>query len=255
MKIGGFPSLTFAVKGVGVGLPQAKPVKFHPGQRPYIRRAACKFRRLFVCDKIWYDRHRKIRWEAEILTSKDTAQQRTAGGVEYTLVRKSVKNMNLRVRKDGTVQVSANPRMPAARTDAFVAAHADWIRAKQSEVCRRMENAPELPTMEQARQRFEEISSRIYPLFAGVLGNRPPEIRVSRMSSRWGVCYPDQHRITLALGLAAVPQPLIYYVVLHEYCHFVQPNHQKPFWDLMERYMPDAKLRRKVLQTYPCRKQ
>lgn len=189
------------------------------------------------------------------MPNQNTSQQRCAGGVEYTLARKNVKNMNLRVKKDGTALVNANPRMPVAQIDAFVAAHADWIRQKQEQAKQRMANAAPLPDPAQAQQCFEQVSRRIYPLFAKVLGDSPAEIRVSRMSSRWGVCYPDQHRITLALGLAAVPQPLIDYVVLHEYCHFVHQNHQKPFWDLMEHYMPDAKLRRKLLQTYPCRKE
>lgn len=189
------------------------------------------------------------------MANNTTAQQRRAGGVEYTLVRKSVKNMNLRVKKDGTVLVSANPRMPAAQADAFVAAHAGWIAQKQRQILQRIANAPALPDPAQAQQCFEQVSRRIYPLFADVLGGRLPDIKVSRMTSRWGVCYPDQHRITLALGLAAVPQPLIDYVVLHEYCHFVHANHQKPFWDLVEHYMPDAKQRRKLLQSYPCRKE
>ena len=38
----------------------------------------------------------------------------------YRLERKSVKNLNLHVRKDGSVYVSANPRMPAKQIDEFL---------------------------------------------------------------------------------------------------------------------------------------
>ena len=53
-------------------------------------------------------------------------QQRTAGGVTFTLTRRRVKNLNLRVRPDGSVAVSAPARTPLREVDAFVAAHTAW---------------------------------------------------------------------------------------------------------------------------------
>lgn len=44
---------------------------------------------------------------------------RTAGGVEYELTRKAVKNLNLRVRADGTVHVSAPRRTPLSEVDGL----------------------------------------------------------------------------------------------------------------------------------------
>ena len=58
-------------------------------------------------------------------------QQRAAGGITYTLTRRRVRNINLRVRADGSVAASASARVPAAYVDAFVAARADWVRAAQ----------------------------------------------------------------------------------------------------------------------------
>lgn len=40
--------------------------------------------------------------------------ERTAGGITYTLTRRRVRNINLRVRADGSVAASASPRVPAA---------------------------------------------------------------------------------------------------------------------------------------------
>lgn len=182
------------------------------------------------------------------------AQRRQAGGVEYTLTRKKVKNINLRIAPDGTAAASAHPRVPAARVDEFVAAHAGWVRSQQQALAARRaaaQGAPQ-PSRQQALQLFQQVSAQVYPLFRQVLGSEPPQLAVRQMRSRWGVCCPAKRRITLALGLAAVPLPLVQYVVLHEYCHFVYPNHQKEFWALVERYMPDAKARRKALRQYPC---
>lgn len=181
-------------------------------------------------------------------------QARQAGGVEYWLTRKKVKNINLRLDRQGRVQVSAPAAVPLERIDRFVQGHAEWLRHKQQQAAQRQQLAQTLPQpdRQQAMELLCQVSQRVYPLFAQVLGGSPPELRVRQMRSRWGVCCPAKKRITLALGLAALPQPLVEYVVLHEYCHFVHPDHQAGFWQLMCRWMPDAKARRKALAQWPC---
>ena len=184
-----------------------------------------------------------------------TRQTRCAGGVTYVLTRKKVRNLNMRITQNGEVAVSAHPQVALAKVDAFVAAHADWVQQKQQEYKSRQQIAENFPApgKAEALSLFEQVSGQVFPLFREVLGGQMPQLTVRNMSSRWGVCSPSKRRITLALGLAAVPLPLIQYVVLHEYCHFVHPNHQPEFWALMERYMPDAKARRRALRQYPCK--
>ena len=76
-------------------------------------------------------------------------QQRTAGGITYTLTRRRVRNINLRVRADGSVAASASARVPVSYVDAFVAARADWVRSAQARAAVRREREeaerPELP--------------------------------------------------------------------------------------------------------------
>lgn len=72
--------------------------------------------------------------------------ERTAGGITYTLTRRRVRNINLRVRADGSVAASASPRVPAAYVDAFVTARADWVRTAQARAAARREReAAEAP--------------------------------------------------------------------------------------------------------------
>ncbi len=177
-------------------------------------------------------------------------QARCAGGVAYTLERKRVKNINLRIRADGSVWASASRRVPGAAVDAFVASRAGWIARQQTVLAARAAagRGEALPTPGEALALFETASKRIFPLFAQRLGGRLPELRVRAMTSRWGVCHPQKRRITLALQLAAKPPELVEYVVLHEYCHFVHPNHGPAFWALLEGYMPDARARRRALR-------
>ena len=48
------------------------------------------------------------------MKNKEPAQYRAAGGVRYEFKRKRVKNINLRVRADGSVAVSAPLGAPLA---------------------------------------------------------------------------------------------------------------------------------------------
>lgn len=57
----------------------------------------------------------------------------------YELTRKRVKNINLRVRRDGSIAVSCNPRVPITEVEKFIAANAGFIaRAVQKTKQREM---------------------------------------------------------------------------------------------------------------------
>ena len=63
--------------------------------------------------------------------------KRCAGRIEYELTRKAVKNLNLRLRPDGSVTVSIPKRVTLAEADRFVEQNADRIRqARQRLGCR-----------------------------------------------------------------------------------------------------------------------
>ena len=87
-------------------------------------------------------------------------QQRAAGGIAYTLTRRRVRNINLRIRADGSVAASASARVPAAYVDAFVAARADWVRAAQQRAAaRRAQEAeqPDLPPKAEALAHMQAL--------------------------------------------------------------------------------------------------
>ncbi len=178
------------------------------------------------------------------------AVRRAAGGVEYTLERKRVKNINLRVRGDGSVAVSAPARAALAQIDAFVAARAAWIAAAR---VRALAGAAERArpcavSPQEALALFTRVSDAVFPAFAGVLGGEKPVIRVRDMKTRWGVCTPAKRQIVFAQRLAEKPLAAVEYVVLHEYAHFVHADHSPAFWAVVAAYMPDYKRRRELLK-------
>ena len=54
--------------------------------------------------------------------------------ITYTLEIKQVKNINLRITREGAVRVSANPFVPLPQIDEFVDSRAEWIRERLKHV-------------------------------------------------------------------------------------------------------------------------
>lgn len=181
---------------------------------------------------------------------KSLTMLRTAAGIPYEAARKKVKRLNLRVRSDGTVAVSIPMKTGWEQADRFVTEQADWIRVTQAKAKARTEReaCQPLPSKAEARTRFIAMSDQVFPAFADVLNGQKPTIKVRDMSSRWGVCAISKRQITFALQLYNKPSAAQIYVVVHEYCHFLVPNHSRAFWAEVEKLLPDWKARRELLK-------
>lgn len=94
-----------------------------------------------------------------------------------------------------------------------------------------------------------ELCRRVYPHFAA-LGVPWPELRFRRMRSRWGSCTPSKHSLHFNVALVSVPPECAEYVVVHEFCHFLHPDHSKAFYAEVEKLVPDRKARQDVLRGY-----
>ena len=75
-----------------------------------------------------------------------------------------------------------------------------------------------------------------------------PEISMRYMTGKWGVCYPRRAKIVLSTRLIHYPPECMEYVLLHEYVHFLVPNHSRKFYDMVRTYMPDYAFRKKLLK-------
>jgi predicted metal-dependent hydrolase len=65
----------------------------------------------------------------------------------------------------------------------------------------------------------------------------PDEIRwVGDMTMRWGSCTPATRTIRLSDRLAAFPDWVVDYVIVHELAHLDVAGHGDDFWALVRRY-------------------
>ncbi|MEK3889821.1 M48 family metallopeptidase [Bacillus sp. FSL K6-3431] len=69
---------------------------------------------------------------------------------------------------------------------------------------------------------------------------KPRSIRISDSKTTWGTCDSNLH-LTFNWRLAMAPREVIDYVVVHEMCHMVHLNHDRSFWRLVGKIMPDYK--------------
>ena len=236
---------------------------------------------------------------------KTKQEQRTVIGRErtfqYILTRKAVKNLNMRVKPEGEIYVSAHPLVPVKYIDKFVLSHEQtliktldkyekirantlqplqyvsgekirflgeelhllvepalveevekigqflFLRVKDTTDFNRKERVMKKWISRMQKEIFFEICKEIYPLFQPY-NVKYPLVKIRNMKSRWGSCQPQKNIITLNGKMIAANRAAIEYVVLHEFAHFIHPNHSKDFYDLVESLMPDWKERKAMLQ-------
>lgn len=220
--------------------------------------------------------------------------------ISYELERKNVKNLNLHVRRDGSVYVSANKLVPAEQVDAFLESKVSFILNAQKRFAEQAQYRPQPKQYvsgetfyiqgrglrlqvaqaakdriytdgvhlylevrdpmdfekkkrmvskfvdQQCKQVFGEIVEQVYPVFQKY-GVAMPALRIRDMETRWGSCLAKKGIITLNKRLLEAPRHCIEYVVTHEFCHFIHPNHSKQYYAFLTMLMPDWRERKKVL--------
>jgi predicted metal-dependent hydrolase len=72
-------------------------------------------------------------------------------------------------------------------------------------------------------------------------------IRVQK--TKWASC-SSKGNLSFNLILVSLPDKLIEYVVLHEVIHLMESTHNRDFWNLVKKYIPDYKEREALLAEF-----
>ena len=95
----------------------------------------------------------------------------------------------------------------------------------------------------EAYQKLEEKVMR----YSKIIRVSPRDIKVRNYKTRWGSC-DNKGRLTFNFHLIKAPHEIVDYVVIHELCHMIQPNHSKFFWNEVARFDPSFKNHKKWLK-------
>lgn len=165
----------------------------------------------------------------------------------YQLVRSRRRSLALIIRSDNTLEVRCPLGMPRWRIDRFVREKAVWINRK------RQENQTKVPVRQETAETAELadrlIHDRIIHLMCLHQLPAPGKIMIKDLISRWGSCSKTK-TISINRRCARLPETLLDYVIVHEFCHLSQLNHGPAFWQLLSRHIPDARERRRQLRHY-----
>jgi predicted metal-dependent hydrolase len=207
--------------------------------------------------------------------------------IEYTLLRKNIKNLTMRISEKGLI-VSAPFRATESYIENVLDTKSSWIEKKLDLIPSQLAdkdlsnidhififNEPYQVCFEGSRSYIDFDNKKI---FIKIRGNKKNnlikklkefamyyfEIRVDELServdkkiasisltnakSKWGSCSPHGH-IKLNWRLIQAPKEIIDYVICHELAHLTHMNHSKKFWMLVQSIFPDYKTQERSLKT------
>ncbi len=98
-------------------------------------------------------------------------------------------------------------------------------------------------------QETKRIFDSRFNVFVNLIAySKPISLRIRKMKTRWGVCNKTARIITLNSELIKKEMTLIDYVIVHELCHLMHPNHSADYWLEVAKYYPYYKKARKLLK-------
>ena len=173
-------------------------------------------------------------------------------GFQVKIVRKRIKNINLRVKPpDGRIEVSVPFGTDSAFVRAFVREKRDWITEQQKRIAESPQGRAMEASPEEVAQWKAVVQAFVPPLITKwepIMGVKAGKIAYRNMTSRWGSCQPSTGRICINVRLALYPPECLEYVVVHELCHLLERGHGPRFQMLMDRFLPDWRATRAKLR-------
>ncbi|MCR5317735.1 MAG: M48 family metallopeptidase [Treponema sp.] len=100
---------------------------------------------------------------------------------------------------------------------------------------------------EEFRKILVEQLNRLIPKWEDATGLYCDTFKTKYMLTRWGTCNSQAKRIWINLQMVEKPLECLEYIVLHELVHLKVHNHGKDFIAMMDKYMPDWKDRKNLL--------
>lgn len=98
------------------------------------------------------------------------------------------------------------------------------------------------------RRAAEKIRERL-PRFAGQLGVQAAAIEIRDQKRRWGSC-SRSGILRFNWRIVAAPVAVLDYLLVHELCHLIHPDHSLRFWNQVQILIPDFEKKRVLLKEH-----
>ena len=100
----------------------------------------------------------------------------------------------------------------------------------------------------QLKLRMHRALAMRLPVWEKETGLHARSFTVRDMRSRWGSCNIGTGRLTFSLELIRLDPICLDYIIVHELAHLRHARHNKAFWNLVGKYLPEWKTIRKSLE-------
>jgi predicted metal-dependent hydrolase len=156
-------------------------------------------------------------------------------------------------------RLSLSNQANISQIQKFLDSHAIWIKEKISDIDKKRAVTNRALGLDKdlsgftkvehldLKRRTENIVRERLDFFNQLYGFRYKDIKVKRLTSRWGSC-SRRGNLNFAHTLCLLKPVELDYVVVHELCHLREFNHSKRFWDLVVMAIPDYKDIRKSMR-------
>lgn len=97
------------------------------------------------------------------------------------------------------------------------------------------------------RRYAKTILTQKVEYFSKIMNCSPSSVKINGARTRWGSC-SGKNALNFSWTLITADEDAVDYVVVHELAHTIEHNHSARFWAIVEKYIPDYKRRRKLLE-------
>lgn len=186
--------------------------------------------------------------------------------ITYTIIRKfRLKHTYIHVKPDASVEIRTSLTTSKKFIEAFVQKKSSWIKRKQNFFQNReivddekfylfgklldkrdfkLESDEALKRL--YRQKSIEHITPLIQIWSEKMQLFPIHIGYRDNKTRWGSC-SSKNRLSFNINLAKMTPDFIEYVVVHELAHIKHKNHSKAFWNEVKNFLPDYKIRKKLI--------
>ncbi len=144
------------------------------------------------------------------------------------------KNIRITPKTNGNVLVTLPKNVSFSYAKDFVLKNIDWIKENAAS-----KKPVPLDIIEERRRLAHKILPKRLDELAQRFGFKYRKVFIKNQKTVWGSC-SYMNNINLNLNLVALDSEFIDYVILHELTHTVHKNHQKAFYNLLVKNMPNA---------------
>ena len=169
--------------------------------------------------------------------------------MEVKVIRSGRRTASVEISRDLSVTVRVPRGFTDERVNAFVGRSSGWIekhlqaqRQRNAKLRFPVDTDPAL-----LRAEAEKVLPPLLDKYTALTGLCPKAVKINSAKKRLGSCSTDG-TIRFSYTLMLYPLEAVEYVVLHELAHLKVRNHQRGFYALIERYMPDWRSRRALLK-------